>query len=83
MKFRMTKLVRRGFAVLHCFGRVGCTVSLTGCLNDLTPQGRWSAPVSDGDFIYVGNVDGVLVRVDARQPRLRCQLACIHSNSMA
>ena len=40
-------------------------VSLTGCLNDLTPQGRWSAPVSDGDFIYVGNVDGVLVRVDA------------------
>ena len=40
-------------------------VSLTACLNDLTPQGRWSAPVSDGDFIYVGNLEGVLVRVDA------------------
>ncbi len=39
--------------------------SLTGCLNDLTPQGRWSSPVSDGDFVYVGNIDGVLVRVDA------------------
>ncbi len=40
-------------------------VSLTACLNDLTPQGRWSAPASDGDFIYVGNLDGVLVRLDA------------------
>ncbi len=40
-------------------------VSLTACMNDLTPQGRWSAPVSDGDFIYVGNLEGVLVRVDA------------------
>jgi outer membrane protein assembly factor BamB len=40
-------------------------VALTGCLNDLTPQGRWSAPVSDGNFIYVGNLEGVLVRVDA------------------
>ncbi len=40
-------------------------VALTGCLNDLTPQGRWSAPVSDGNFIYIGNLDGVLVRVDA------------------
>ena len=42
-----------------------CAVALTGCLNDLTPQGRWSAPVSDGNFIYVGNLEGVLVRVDA------------------
>ncbi len=40
-------------------------VSLTACLNDLTPQGRWSAPVSDGDFIYIGNLEGVLVRLDA------------------
>ena len=40
-------------------------VAVTGCLNDLTPQGRWSAPVSDGNFIYVGNLEGVLVRVDA------------------
>ncbi len=40
-------------------------VALTGCLNDLTPQGRWSAPASDGNFIYIGNLDGVLVRIDA------------------
>ena len=40
-------------------------VSLTACLNDLTPQGRWSSPVSDGDFIYIGNLEGVLVRLDA------------------
>ena len=72
MKFRMTKLTRRGLAALLV--SVLGAVSLTGCLNDLTPQGRWSAPVSDGDFIYVGNVDGVLVRVDANQPRLRRQL---------
>ena len=63
MKFRMSKLTRRGLVALLVL--VLGAVSLTGCLNDLTPQGRWSAPVSDGDFIYVGNVDGVLVRVDA------------------
>ena len=40
-------------------------ISLTACLNDLTPQGRWSSPVSDGNFIYIGNLDGVLVRLDA------------------
>lgn len=63
MRFRKLELVRRGLAALLVV--VLGTVSLTGCLNDLTPQGRWSAPVSDGDFIYVGNADGVLVRVDA------------------
>ena len=41
------------------------SLMLVGCLNDLTPQGRWSSPVTDGDYIYVGNSDGVLVRVDA------------------
>ena len=41
------------------------SVSSIACLNDLTPQGRWSSPVSDGDFIYVGNSEGVLVRVDS------------------
>lgn len=55
--------LRRNLAVLTLV--ILSTVSLTACLNDLTPQGRWSAPVSDGDFIYVGNLEGTLVRVDA------------------
>ena len=63
MRFQVKVRVRRVLVALLTVA-LGA-VSLTGCLNDLTPQGRWSAPVSDGDFIYVGNVDGVLVRVDA------------------
>ncbi len=55
--------LRRNLAVLALV--ILGAVSLTACLNDLTPQGRWSAPVSDGDFIYVGNLEGTLVRVDA------------------
>ncbi len=54
---------QRGIIALILLLLVG--VSSIACLNDLTPQGRWSSPVSDGDFIYVGNSDGVLVRVDA------------------
>ena len=55
--------LRRG--ILASVLAILSAVALTACLNDLTPQGRWSAPVSDGNFIYVGNLDGVLVRVDA------------------
>ena len=55
--------LRRGIVALAL--AILSAVALTGCLNDLTPQGRWSAPVSDGNFIYVGNLEGVLVRVDA------------------
>ncbi len=39
--------------------------AFAACINDLTPQGKWSSPVSDGNYIYVGNDDGVLVRLDA------------------
>ncbi len=63
MMFLLSGRIRRGLVALLL--AVLGAVSLTACLNDLTPQGRWSAPISDGDFIYVGNVDGVLVRVDA------------------
>ena len=55
--------LRRGITALAL--SILNAVLLTGCLNDLTPQGRWSAPASDGDFIYVGNLEGVLVRIDA------------------
>ena len=55
--------LRRGAAALLL--AIVSAISLTACLNDLTPQGRWSSPVSDGNYIYIGNLDGVLVRLDA------------------
>ncbi len=60
---RGARHLRRGAAALLL--AVLSAISLTACLNDLTPQGRWSAPASDGNFIYIGNLDGVLVRLDA------------------
>ena len=38
--------------------------ALTACVNDLTPRGRWSQPVEHENYIYVGNADGVVVRLD-------------------
>ncbi len=40
------------------------SLAISACINDLTPQGRWSSPVTDGEYIYVGNLDGVLVRLE-------------------
>ncbi len=60
---RGARHLQRGAAALLL--AVLSAISLTACLNDLTPQGRWSAPASDGNFIYIGNLDGVLVRLDA------------------
>ena len=60
---RGARHLRRGAAALLL--AILSAISLTACLNDLTPQGRWSAPASDGNFIYIGNLDGVLVRLDA------------------
>ena len=59
---RGARHLRRGAAALLL--AILSAISLTACLNDLTPQGRWSAPASDGNFIYIGNLDGVLVRLD-------------------
>ena len=39
--------------------------ALTACVNDLTPSGRWSQPVEHENYIYVGNTDGAVVRLDA------------------
>ena len=58
--------IRRRFSrVVALLAATLVALVAVGCLNDLTPQGRWSSPVSDGNHIYVGNVDGVMVRVDA------------------
>ena len=38
--------------------------ALTACVNDLTPRGRWSQPVVHENYIYVGNADGAVVRLD-------------------
>ena len=56
------RYLRRGIVALLL--AIFATISLTACLNDLTPQGKWSAPTSDGNFIYIGNSEGVLVRLD-------------------
>lgn len=34
------------------------------CVNDLTPQGGWSAPIVEDEKMFVGNRDGNLVRFD-------------------
>ena len=34
------------------------------CINDLTPQGGWSAPIVEDEMLIVGNRDGNLVRFD-------------------
>ncbi|MCH8909491.1 MAG: PQQ-binding-like beta-propeller repeat protein [Chloroflexi bacterium] len=34
------------------------------CIDDLTPQGGWSAPIVEDDKFFVGNRDGNLVRFD-------------------
>ena len=38
-------------------------LAAAGCVNDLTPDGGWSALVEDGDYLYLGNRDGHVVRV--------------------
>ena len=40
-------------------------IALVACVNDLTPRGRWSQPVAHENFIYVGNSEGSVVRLDA------------------
>ena len=40
-------------------------IALVACVNDLTPRGRWSQPVAHENFIYVGNAEGSVVRLDA------------------
>ena len=44
---------------------VASSALLMACVNDLTPRGRWSQPVAHENFIYVGNTDGAVVRLDA------------------
>ena len=41
------------------------SVALVACVNDLTPRGRWSQPIAHENFIYVGNTDGAVVRLDS------------------
>ena len=41
-------------------------LSAAACLNDLTPQGGWSAPVLEDGYFYVGNKDGRIARVEAQ-----------------
>jgi outer membrane protein assembly factor BamB len=37
-------------------------IAAVACINDLTPDGGWSAPIAEDDSLYIGNRDGRLVR---------------------
>ena len=45
-------------------------IAAIACVNDLTPEGGWSAPVEEGDKLFVGNRDGRLVRFDPESGNL-------------
>ena len=71
---RMTSRARSAYAFRSMrTGRVAITTltvvimafAMTACINDLTPGGRWSQPVEHENYIYVGNTDGAVVRLDA------------------
>ena len=34
------------------------------CVNDLTPQGGWAGPIVENDKLFIGNLDGNLVKFD-------------------
>ena len=40
-------------------------IAAVGCVNDLTPEGGWSGAVVQDDKLFIGNIDGNLVRFDA------------------
>lgn len=37
---------------------------LAACVGDLDPDGGWAAPVTDGDYVYLGAKDGRITRLD-------------------
>ena len=41
-------------------------LSATACLDILTPQGGWSAPVLEEGYFYVGNKDGRIARIEVQ-----------------
>ena len=41
-------------------------LSAAACLNDLTPQGGWSAPVLEDGYFYVGNKAGRISRIEVQ-----------------
>lgn len=42
---------------------VAALFALAACVTDLNPEGGWSGPVEDGEFLYIGSKDGRMVRV--------------------
>jgi outer membrane protein assembly factor BamB len=40
-------------------------LAAVSCVNDLTPSGGWSGPVVEDGKLFIGNLEGNLVRVDA------------------
>ena len=40
------------------------------CINDLTPQGGWSNPIIEDGKLFVGNLDGNLVKFDPETANL-------------
>jgi outer membrane protein assembly factor BamB len=46
------------------FALIFVMIAAAACINDLTPQGGWSGPIVEEDRLFVGNIDGNLVRFD-------------------
>ncbi len=46
------------------FALIFVMIAAAACINDLTPQGGWSGPIVEEDRLFVGNLDGNLVRFD-------------------
>jgi outer membrane protein assembly factor BamB len=42
---------------------IAAIFALAACVNDLNPDGGWSAPVEEGEFFYVGSKDGRIIRI--------------------
>ena len=59
---KRTRRNRKRLPVLFVF--IFVMFAAAACIDDLTPQGGWSAPIVVDDKLFVGNRDGNLVRFD-------------------
>ncbi|MBN4074251.1 PQQ-binding-like beta-propeller repeat protein [bacterium AH-315-D21] len=46
------------------FALVLVMFATVACVNDLTPSGGWSAPIVEDGKLYIGNLEGTLVKFD-------------------
>ena len=59
-----SQITRKRIPVL--FALVFVMIAAVACVNDLTPSGGWSGPVAEDGKLFIGNLDGNLVRFDIK-----------------